>query len=45
MFGGLARKIVSGKARTVVSDQLARLQRTLETRDAALHAPPVAVQR
>ena len=30
VFGGLARRIVSGKARSLVSDQLARLQQTLE---------------
>jgi hypothetical protein len=28
-FGGIARKIVAGKARTLVSEQLQRLQRTL----------------
>ena len=29
LFGGVARRIVSGKARTLVGEQLARLQRTL----------------
>jgi hypothetical protein len=31
MFGGIARRIVSAKARTFVSDRLARLQRTMDT--------------
>ena len=35
VFGRLARKIVTMKARTTVADQLARLQRTLETQFAA----------
>jgi len=29
VFGGLARRIVSGKARSLVGAQLSRLQRTL----------------
>ena len=29
LFGGVARKIVAGKARTLVAEQLQRLQRTL----------------
>jgi hypothetical protein len=32
LFGGLARPVVSGKARSTVSEQLARVQRTLEQR-------------
>lgn len=31
VFGGIARRIVSAKARTFVSERLARLQRTLDT--------------
>jgi hypothetical protein len=31
MFGGIARRIVAAKARTFVSERLARLQQTLET--------------
>jgi hypothetical protein len=31
VFGGLARRIVSGRARALVSEQLTRLQRTLGT--------------
>jgi hypothetical protein len=30
LFGGMARKVVSGKARTLVSDLLVGLRRTLE---------------
>jgi hypothetical protein len=30
MFGGIARKVVTAKARSTVADQLARMQRTLE---------------
>ena len=30
LFGGVARKIVAGKARTLVAEQLQRLQRTLD---------------
>ncbi|HSC27964.1 MAG TPA: hypothetical protein VLD67_11860 [Vicinamibacterales bacterium] len=37
LFGGIVRKVVSGKARTLVSDQLARLRRTLEPQFAAAH--------
>jgi hypothetical protein len=29
VFGGIARKVVSGKARSLVAEQLARLQHTL----------------
>ena len=35
LFGGMARKVVSGKARTVVSEQLAQLNRTLAPQFAA----------
>ena len=35
LFGGLTRKIVSGRARTTVSSQLARMQGTLEREFAA----------
>ena len=35
MFGGLARKIVSSRARATVSDQLTRLRRTIEHQFAA----------
>lgn len=38
MFGGLVRSVVRGKARTLVSEQLARLQRTLEPQFVAAQA-------
>jgi hypothetical protein len=31
LFGGVARRIVAGRARSLVAEQLARIQRTLTT--------------
>jgi len=38
MFGGVARRIVAGKARTLVAEQLQRLQRLLATPSSGEHA-------
>jgi hypothetical protein len=39
LFGGLARSLVSSKAKGTVSDQLARLRTVLEQRFASLPTP------